>query len=82
MMVLKRDWVDQLFVAPENLRQGCGSRLLRLAQSMRRQLVLWTFEANTNARAFYETHGFSATGPAVSENEEGASAIRYRWTRP
>jgi GNAT superfamily N-acetyltransferase len=81
MMVLDGRWVEQLYVAPESLRQGYGSPLVRLAQSMRSQLELWTFETNAGARAFYERHGFSAAGPAVSDNEEGVPAIRYRWTR-
>jgi GNAT superfamily N-acetyltransferase len=83
MMVLNAQWVEQLFVAPEHLREGRGSRLLRLAQSTRSdELELWTFEANTPARAFYEKHGFRASDPASSDNEGQAQAIRYRWTRP
>jgi GNAT superfamily N-acetyltransferase len=81
MMVLDGLWVEQLYVAPEGLHQGYGSGLLQHAQSMRSRLELWAFEANTAARAFYERHGFSVTGPAVSDNEEGVPAVRYRWTR-
>jgi putative acetyltransferase len=41
-------------------------------------LLLWIFEANAGARAFYEKHGFVAVGVSA-ENEEGAPAVRYRW---
>jgi GNAT superfamily N-acetyltransferase len=82
MMVLRETWVEQLYVAPESVRQGHGSRLLRLAQSSRSELALWTFEANTAARAFYQRHGFEVDGPATTDNEEHAPAVRYRWAKP
>lgn len=78
MMVLSHGWVQQLYVAPDRFRQGYGSKLLRLAQSRHDELLLWTFEANAGARAFYEKHGFVAAGVSA-ENEEGAPAVRYRW---
>jgi GNAT superfamily N-acetyltransferase len=82
MMVIEGDWVEQLFVAPEHLRQGQGSRLLNHAQSIRDELMLWCFEANTPARAFYERHGFHSGEPASADNEELAPAIKYRWSSP
>jgi predicted N-acetyltransferase YhbS len=81
MMVIDGEWLEQLYVAPEHSRQGHGSRLLRLAQSDRSELALWTFEANLSARAFYEKHGFQPTGAPSSDNEEQTAAICYRWTR-
>jgi GNAT superfamily N-acetyltransferase len=80
MMVLDGEWVAQLYVAPEHVRRGHGSRLIQLAQSTRRELALWTFEANTIARAFYEAHGFRPSGPPSSDNEERAPALCYRWS--
>lgn len=82
VMVLRGDWIEQLYVAPESQRQGHGSRLLSLAQSLRSELALWTFAANAHARAFYERHGFEADGPVTSDNEERAPAVCYRWTKP
>ncbi len=82
MMVLRSEWVEQLYVAPESQRRGYGSSLLGLAQSSRSQLALWTFEANTPARACYERHGFLVDGPVSTDNEERAPAVRYRWTKP
>jgi len=81
MMVLSERWVEQLYVAPEHLREGKGSALLAVAQSSRDELELWAFEANTPARAFYEKHGFRPSGAASSDNEEQAPAIPYRWVR-
>jgi GNAT superfamily N-acetyltransferase len=80
MIVLDGDCVAQLYVAPEHLRRGHGSRLIRLAQKTRDELALWTFEANTIARAFYEAHGFRPSGPASCDNEERAPALCYRWS--
>ncbi len=81
MMVLEADWVEQLYVDPARVRQGYGSLLLRFAQSSRSELALWTFEANTPARAFYERHGFRVRGQASCDNEEGHPALRYCWKR-
>jgi GNAT superfamily N-acetyltransferase len=80
MMVIDGEWLEHLYVAPEHSRQGCGSRLVRLAQSNRTELALWTFEANLSARAFYEKHGFRSTGAPSNNNEERAPAVCYRWT--
>jgi GNAT superfamily N-acetyltransferase len=79
MMVLDSGWVEQLYVAPDHLRRGYGSQLVRQAQATRGELALWTFEANVDARAFYEAQGFRPTVPASSDNEERAPAICYRW---
>ena len=79
MMVLDGEWVEQLYVAPEHLRRGYGSRLVHLAQATRRELALWTFEANTTARTFYEAHGFRPSGAPSNDNEEHMPAICYRW---
>lgn len=80
MMVLSEDWIEQLYVAPHHQRQGHGSRLVRFAQNRRDSLRLYTFEANHAARAFYEKHGFTAAGPASTDNEERAPALLYRWS--
>jgi GNAT superfamily N-acetyltransferase len=81
MMVLDGEWIEQLYVAPEHLRRGLGSQLVKLAQSTRESLALWTFQANASARAFYEAHGFRVCGKPSRENEEGALALCFRWGR-
>ncbi len=81
VMVLDGEWIEQLYVLPERQRQGLGSALLELAQAERGSLALWTFEANTAARSFYERHGFWPCGEPSAENEERTPAICYRWSR-
>jgi GNAT superfamily N-acetyltransferase len=81
MMVLNADWLEQLFVDPEYLHRGYGSRLLAHAQSIRSELLLWCFQANTPARGFYEAHGFCPADQPSSDNEEQTASIKYRWTR-
>lgn len=80
-MALGDDTLEQLYVDPDRLGRGIGSRLVRLAQERRPEgLELYTFVRNTRARAFYEHHGFSVmrTGDG-SGNEEGEPDILYRW---
>lgn len=47
-------------------RQGYGSRMMETvlrdaAAAGYEKILLWVFEANTRARRFYESHGFTAT---------------------
>lgn len=51
-------WVDHLYIHPDHIRHGVGSRLLRSAMNGAGGLKLWTFQKNEPARAFYERHGF------------------------
>jgi GNAT superfamily N-acetyltransferase len=81
MMALSQDMVDQLYIAPGWTGRGIGGRLIALAKSRRPAgLDLYTFQVNSNARRFYERHGFVevARGDG-SGNEEGQPDIRYAW---
>ncbi len=76
---LEGDCVDQLFVAPEFQRNGVGSRLLADIKRLRPEgFMLYTFQANLAARAFYESHGLVATDFGVSEAENEPD-VTYRW---
>ena len=65
-----------LFVAPDWMGSGVGSRLLTRATELLRedgysQVILWVFSRNLQARRFYERHGWSTNGierpdPALS----------------
>jgi GNAT superfamily N-acetyltransferase len=65
-----------LFVAPDFMGRGIGSRLLvRATELLRedgyRQAILWVFSRNLQARGFYERAGWSTNGverpdPALS----------------
>ena len=80
IMVLRDEWIDQLYVLPEAQRRGVGARLLGQAKRGRSRIRLYTFEANEPARDFYEKHGFKAIafGDGTG-NEEGAPDVLYEW---
>ncbi len=82
MMALADEWIELLYVLPGEQGKGHGRALVQLAQEERDSLSLWTFVSNDRARRFYESLGFEQSGPASSDNEEGAPALRYRWSRP
>ena len=69
-----------IYVDPQAQGAGVGSALLAAAeQSLRdaghREAILWTFEANGLARAFYERHGWEL----VDGQQDGlAPEVRYR----
>jgi GNAT superfamily N-acetyltransferase len=82
LLVLDGDWVDQLYVDPDQLGKGIGSCLLSVAKARSPEVLqLWTFAANHRARNFYEQHGFVITDRTDgTRNEEEAPDILYRWT--
>jgi GNAT superfamily N-acetyltransferase len=81
VLVLEREWIDQLYVDPGHVGRGIGSRLMAVAKLQRPSgLKLWTFQANVRAQRFYERHGFVATGSTEGDNEEGAPDVRYEWS--
>lgn len=76
----REGWIEQLFVHPDRHGQGVGAALLAsvLAQGEPRQL--WTFQANSRARGFYERRGFRAVEFTEGEgNEERTPDVRYVW---
>ena len=72
-------WIDQLYVLPEYVGQGLGSRLLAHAQAqLSRPIRLYTFQANDRARRFYERHGYAAIALTDgSGNEERCPDVLY-----
>jgi ribosomal protein S18 acetylase RimI-like enzyme len=80
VMVLRGEFMDQLYVGPSAQRRGVGSRLLAQAKRGRARLRLYTFQSNEPARDFYEKHGFKAIafGDGTA-NEEGAPDVLYEW---
>ena len=66
---------------PQVVGQRIGSALLAHAMAvLPRPVRLYTFQANTGARRFYERHGFVAVERTDgSANEEGAPDVRYVW---
>jgi 6-phosphogluconolactonase len=81
-MALTPDMLDHLYIRPDRAGQGIGSRFVALAKSLRPGgLDLYTFQANTGARRFYERHGFRAVDfdDDGARNEEHQPDVRYRW---
>ncbi len=81
MMALEGNMVEQLYVAPAAQRRGVGDGLLALAMRERPAgLRLWTFQANTPARNFYEARGFKAIEfTDGARNEERTPDVLYEW---
>ena len=80
VMVLDGDWIDQLYVDPDAVGGGLGTRMVAVAKEQRPGgLKLWTFAANVRAQRFYERQGFVMTASTASDNEERAPALRYEW---
>lgn len=74
--------IDALYLAAEVRGRGLGSHLLEDAKVMPR-LTLWTFQANTGARAFYARHGFTEIARSDGGgNAEALPDLRLIWTRP
>ena len=52
-------WITQMAVDPSLVSRGTGTRLLEHAiHKLAPPIRLYTFQANTGARRFYERHGF------------------------
>ena len=73
-------WIDHLYVDPAHHKKGIGSRLVKLAQQEQDELRLYTFQANRNARKFYEAHGFVVEELTDGKrNEEKMPDVTYHW---
>src|SRR5262245_17399603 len=80
-MAIAGDFIDQLYVDPDCQRQGVGASLISSAKALSPSgLHLFTFETNASGRAFYEKHGFKATGFGISPPPESEPHVAYRWT--
>ncbi|MFJ6610835.1 GNAT family N-acetyltransferase [Streptomyces sp. NPDC091289] len=76
------DELDQLYLRPDSLRRGIGSRLLaEVRGAVDGPIGLYVFRRNAAARAFYERHGFTAVAfDDGGRNEENEPDVLYRWT--
>ena len=76
------DWVEQLYVHVDHLREGIGTRLLELAKANSGgRLWLYTFVTNQAAQRFYERHGFDVVERGF-EPVMQLGDLRYEWRRP
>ena len=81
MAAVSDDVLEQLYVTPDAHNRGVGSALLTKVKERRPNgFTLWTFQANTRARRFYERHGFRAVELTDgSGNMEREPDVRYEW---
>jgi GNAT superfamily N-acetyltransferase len=82
LLVLDKDWIDQLYVDPEMTGAGIGAELMAVAKRERpRGLRLWTFVSNEGAQRFYVRHGFREVQRTDGRgNEERAADAQYEWS--
>jgi hypothetical protein len=92
LLVIDRDWIDQLYVEPSLPTRGIGRNLLDFAKSERPTgLRLWTFDSNRADVA--STNGMDSrrvaapTEPTKNERRTSctsgmAATIASSWTRP
>ena len=73
----EENYVTSLYSAEPGA--GLGKRLIDHAKGLRDRLRLWTFVANTRARAFYQREGFVEVERSDGDNEEGLPDVRYEW---
>jgi drug/metabolite transporter (DMT)-like permease/ribosomal protein S18 acetylase RimI-like enzyme len=79
---LDADLLEHLYLRPDSRRQGIGTLLL---DEVRRHspdgLSLHVFQQNTDARAFYERHGFTVLDTSDGRrNMENLPDMTLRWT--
>ncbi len=75
--------LDQLFVEPGHQGQGIGTRLLTEAlRCMPAVATLNVFEQNTQARRFYERHGFREVRRFLNTEEKSVELVYARDGEP
>ena len=72
-----------IYVDPGRWRQGMGRALMErsIQEAARRgyeEIVLWTFERNGRARAFYDELGWRDDGKRRPHRASGAATLRFR----
>lgn len=77
------EWVNHLYVLPEAHGGGVGTALLAYAMSKGAPVLrLWTFQRNTKALGFYESHDFKIILRTNGENnEEREPDFLMEWRR-
>ncbi|MBS0634702.1 MAG: GNAT family N-acetyltransferase [Verrucomicrobia bacterium] len=84
MALSKKDgvgWIDHLYLAPGSIGQGIGTQFVTAAKyALGSPIRLLTFQQNSNARKFYERHGFHVLEYSNgSANEEQCPDVLYEW---
>jgi ribosomal protein S18 acetylase RimI-like enzyme len=76
------DMLEHLYLRPDVRRQGVGTLLLdEVKRNSPDGVSLHVFQQNTDARAFYERHGFTVLDTSDgSRNMEALPDMTLRWT--
>lgn len=79
---LDDDMLEDLYLRPDVRRQGIGTLLLdEVRRNSPDGVSLRVFQQNTDARAFYERHGFTVVDTnAGDRNMENLPDMTLRWT--
>lgn len=81
-MAMRDDFIDHLYVHPDNQNRGIGKALLGYArQRSPEHLWLYTLQININARKFYERNGFVAEKFGYSPPPESEPDVEYHWRK-
>ena len=82
-VAFRSDWIDHLYIHPDQQGQGIGPALLAKAMEDGAAKQLWAFQQNARARRFYEARGFQAVEfTDGARNEEKTPDVRYEWRPP
>lgn len=74
--------IDALYLAPPARGRGLGRALVAEAMAAEPRLVLWTFQANREARAFYARLGFTEIARTDGAgNDERLPDVQLEWRR-
>ena len=66
---ISSDMIEMLFVRPDEMGRGHGSRLLKFAVEEKGLLKVDVNEQNKRALEFYQKHGFSVVGRDATDGE-------------
>ncbi|MEM8570277.1 MAG: GNAT family N-acetyltransferase [Pseudomonadota bacterium] len=73
-------YVALLCVALDMQRKGVGAALIAKAKSHHPScLMAWSFDANSDACAFYAAQGFHEETRTAGENDEGLPDVLFVW---
>lgn len=72
--------LHHLYIAPEHVGRGLGEALLESARGENDSLLLWVFQQNERAIAFYKKHGFEVVRSTDgADNEERCPDHQMLW---
>lgn len=81
-MAMRDDFIDHLYVHPDDQQRGIGKALLDYARQLSPEhLWLYTLQINLQARRFYEKNGFLPQKFGISPPPESEPDVEYHWRK-